>query len=91
MRLWTSTRCWQLHPPEPPLRFAANHEEGGRLATTAGRPSFCVDSPAPSLMGSGFSLLFNDVEHFELFIVDQRVDEAGVSRDTDDECSVEGT
>ena len=34
--------------------------------------------------------MFNNIEHFELFIVDQRVDEAEYSRDTDDKRSVEG-
>ena len=34
--------------------------------------------------------MFNDIEHFELFIVDQRVDEAEYSRDTNDKRSVEG-
>ena len=33
--------------------------------------------------------MFNDIEHFELFIVDQRVDEAEYSRDTNDKRSVE--
>ena len=56
---------------------------------TAGRPSLCMCSLL-LMSWSGFSLLFNDIKHFELFIVDQRVDEAEYSRDTNDKRSVEG-